>query len=396
MTVPAHRPMRAIVVGAGIGGLSAAVALRRAGIETEVYERATTLAGIQAGGGLVLWHNAVLALRRLGLADEVAAIGHELHRHEFRSWRGRQLADWPVAAVSRRVGAPAYAVSRPALHRALADAAGGDIRLGVRCVGLEPDDDGVSVRFDGGEARADLVVGADGLRSTVRRLLRPFEPPPRFAGYTAWQGVVRLADARVPDGTFENVWGRGRRFICFRIDDDGLVYWDGVTSDQIGHELDMVGHTRQEIVRAQFAGWPDPIPALIDATAEDDIAAIDIFDRRPVGRWGIGRVTLLGDAAHPMTFNLGQGACQAIEDALVLADCLARKPGGGDMPAALLAYERRRRARTTKMVETSWTIGAVGRWRGRAACAFRAAFMRAAFNRVIFRQNWQLMMDVDF
>jgi 2-polyprenyl-6-methoxyphenol hydroxylase-like FAD-dependent oxidoreductase len=380
------------VVGAGIGGLTTAIALRRAGIDVRVYERAPSLASVQRGGGLVLWHNAVLALRCLGLEDALAAAGHEMRRHEFRTARGRRLADWPMERITAREGVAAYAVSRPALHRLLADAAGDVIRFGARCDGFTDGPDGVVLRVGEEDVAADVLVGADGLRSLVRRELRPYEPPPRFAGYTAWQGVTRFAGPSVPPGTFVNLWGRGRRFLYFRLDDDDLVYWDGVTSDRIGHELDSLGRTRGELVAEQFGDWAGPISDLVAATAEHDITPIDIYDRLPIRSWSTDRVTLVGDAAHPMTFNLGQGAGQAIEDGVVLADCL-----GAAAPAeALHTYERRRRDRTAEMVQTSWTIGAVGRWSNRAAVAFRDAFMRATFDRVIFRQSNDLMMKVDF
>ncbi|QXJ21521.1 FAD-dependent monooxygenase [Actinomadura graeca] len=383
------------IVGGGIGGLTAAVALRGAGVRVTVHERASDLDRIQAGGGLMLWHNAVRALGLLGLQDELAKIGHEIRVQEFRSWRGRRLARWPVSEVSERCGVPVYAVSRPELHRMLTGQVGADLRLGARCAGFAADPGGVTVTLarPGGrreEIRRDLLIGADGLRSTVRAALMPYEPPPRYAGYTAWQGVV--PDPGVRPGTFVNIWGRGRRFVYYPLA-DGLVYWDAITSDRIGHGLDALGSTGGQIVSEQFAGWPDPVAALIGATPPAEITPIDIYDRTPVRRWTAGRVTLLGDAAHPMAFNLGQGGCQSIEDALVLSQCVGAASSEGE---ALELYERRRLGRTTTIVRRSRAIGSLSRWEHPALCRFREAFMRVAFRRVVYRKTFDLITGTDF
>ncbi|GAA2846845.1 NAD(P)/FAD-dependent oxidoreductase [Streptosporangium fragile] len=378
-----------IVVGGGIGGLSAALALRAAGAEVTVYERAPGPHAAQAGHGLVLWHNAVLALRALGLEPEVRKIGHELHRHLFRDMRGRRIAEWSMARMAGRFDAPVYSVSRPALHALLAGRVGDDLVLDSRCTGFTATGDGVVVRFAGGrEERADLLVGADGLRSTVRAALLPGDPPPRYAGFTAFQGVIRLPGSGVPEHTFLSTWGRGRWFVCYRLADDH-VYWDGVLGDRVAPRL---GATPLGLLAAEFGGWPDPVPDLIAATGADDVTPVHVFDRPPLRRWGHGPVTLLGDAAHPMTFNLGQGAGQAIEDALVLGEELA----GGDVPAALTAYEARRVTRTARMVRRSRANGELTRWRHPIACAARDAFMRLTFDRLVYRKTYQLTMAIDF
>ncbi|MBT2208991.1 MULTISPECIES: FAD-dependent monooxygenase [Actinomadura] len=383
------------IVGGGIGGLTAAVALRGIGVRTTVHERAPDLGRIQTGGGLMLWHNAVRALHLLGLRDELAKIGHEIRAQEFHSWRGRRLARWPVAEISERTGVPVYAVSRPELHRMLTGQVGADLRLGSRCTGFATGRDGATLRLSrsGGrseEVHRDLLVGADGLRSTVRAALMPYEPPPRYAGYTAWQGVV--PDPGVRPGVFVNIWGRGRRFVYYPLA-DGLVYWDAITSDRIGHGLDALGATGGEIVTEQFAGWPDPVAALVAATPPEEITPIDIYDRDPVRRWSTGRVTLLGDAAHPMAFNLGQGGCQSIEDALVLRQCVDE---AGPTGAALELYERRRLPRTTTIVRRSRAIGSLSRWQNPALCRVREGFMRIAFRRLVYRKTADLITATDY
>ncbi|MFC6883286.1 MULTISPECIES: FAD-dependent monooxygenase [Actinomadura] len=393
--MPAVR--NAIVVGAGIGGLTAAIGLRRAGVETTVLERRSTPDRLLTGGGFMLWHNAVLALRELKLDQAVADAGVEIVYHEFRSDRDRRLARWDVAPEAERHGAPALGLRRSALNAVLMEAAG-DVRLGARCASFDQDEDGVTVTLDGGETlRADVLVGADGIRSTVRDGMRKgHDLPLRYAGYTAWQAITRLpGEETVPTGTFFNLWGRGGlRFLYMRLNEDE-VYWDAITADGAGASFDMLANGRRDVLLDAYRDWPEPVPRILASTAEDAILPIGIFDRPPdrCGGWGHGRVVLLGDAAHPMTLNLSQGAGQAIEDAVALVRLLSEHER---VPAAIRAYEDLRLERVAGMVGTAWTIGAMGRWRGRLRCAGRDLFMRAFFDRVGRKQSYQQMMDVRF
>ncbi|MGI5196257.1 FAD-dependent oxidoreductase [Streptomyces sp. CA-288835] len=393
-----HDREEVIVMGGGIAGLTTVLALRAAGIPAKAYERAPALGAAAAGNGLVVWHNAVLALRTIGLDKHLDAIGAELHRYRFRSRRSGTLADWSIEQGARRYGVPAYTVSRPALHGMLTDLVGDDLVLGARCTDFTEDTDGVTVRFeDGRTIRGPLLIGADGLRSTVRHRLMPYEPPPRYAGMTACQGIVDLPLDQVPAGVFVNTFGEGSFFVHYRLDDNA-VYWDAVLSDRIGRDLGRtatsLGLGVREALLREFGHWPDPVPALIEATAEPEILPVDIFDRDPVPRWSTDRVTLVGDAAQPMTFNLGQGANQAMEGAVVLAQCLSGTPAD-DVPTALAVYERRRRDRAVRIARRSRANGVLSRWQNPAVCLLRDAFMRVAFDRLVYRKTYELTMDTD-
>lgn len=384
-----------IVIGAGIAGLTTAITLRRAGVKATVFERRAQPGRLLTGGGFMLWHNAILALRRIGLDAEVAAAGEPIRFHEFRSASGRRLARWRIDPQAESCGAPAIALRRSVLGEILMREAGEAVRLGARFTSFEQDGDGVTAHFeDGSSVRGDVLVGADGLRSAVRAALRRWhEAPPRHAGYTAWQAIARLpGEDLVPTGTFFNLWGRGLRFLYCRLN-DREVYWDAITSDRVRDRLDTLRAGRRSVLATAYRAWPAPIPQVIGSTAEEAILPIEIYDRPPGGAWGAGRVTLVGDAAHPMTLNLSQGAGQGIESGIVLGRLLAsaRPPA-----AALRDYENRRRTRTAEMVGTSRWIGAMGRPRGVLACGLRNAFMRATFDSIAFRKSYSLMLETDF
>ena len=358
-----------MVAGAGIGGLSAAIALRRAGFEVIVFERAAELR--EVGAGLLLAANAQKALGRLGLARAVASLGTPASAGEIRSCHGEVLASIPAAELAKKVGASSAAVHRADLQALLAREAGeGTLRLGAEVKGFEQDESGVKLFLAGGrEERADLLVGADGLRSEVRASL--FGPEkPRYAGYTAWRAVVEPGEGLLPWGTGFESWGRGARFGCAHIG-GGRVYWFATANAPEGGQDGPTGSPAGPgaTLLRRFGTWHRPIADLIGAAEEGAILRTDIYDREPLGeRWGEGRVTLLGDAAHPMTPNLGQGACQAIEDAVVLARCFRE---GGATAGALRRYERLRAGRTAMVVRRSRRVGTIGQLENPLLCRLR-------------------------
>ncbi len=389
---------KAVVVGAGIGGLTTAIGLRQAGIDVTVLERRTEPSRLLTGGGFMLWHNVFVALRKLGLDDQVSKVSSEILFHEFRSDRGRRLARWAIGPESRRIGAPAVALRRSDLNALLLEKAGDAVRMGAQCVGFEQDADGVTVRLaDGGVVRGDVLIGADGMRSAVRSALRRgHDMAPRYAGYTAWQAIAELpGEDVVPSGTFFNLWGRGGlRFLYCRLN-DREVYWDAITTDEASAGFDMFRKDKRAVMCETYQDWPDPVPRILAATRDAAILPIDIADRPPEREpaWSHGRVVLIGDAAHPMTLNLSQGAGQAIEDGVVLSGLLA---GESDLPTAVAQYERLRRRRVDAMVRGAYRIGELGKLRGPLACGARDAFMRAFFGGFAKKGTYRLMMNFEY
>jgi 2-polyprenyl-6-methoxyphenol hydroxylase-like FAD-dependent oxidoreductase len=244
------------------------------------------------------------------------------------------------------------------------------LRLDSEVSGFEQDEVGVTVLFvDGSEERADLLMGADGLRSKIRaELFGPEEP--RYAGYAAWRAVVEPEQELLPWGSGFESWARGRRFGCAHIG-KGRVNWFATRNSPEGERDGPPGSPTgaKATLLDLFGGWHHPVHELIEATAEKAIRRDDLYDREPLsGCWGEGRVTLLGDAAHPMTPNLGQGACQAIEDAVVLAWCLGERSAVID---ALRRYEGLRADRVAMVVRRSRRIGQVGQLENPLLCLLR-------------------------
>ncbi|MGO9597277.1 MAG: FAD-dependent monooxygenase [Isosphaeraceae bacterium] len=360
---------KAIVIGGGIGGLAAAVALRRAGWAIEVFERARELG--EVGAGLSLWRNALAALDRIGLLESLRALGVEGQTGAFRTPSGEILLTMKAGTTNAASGGIILLLHRAELQDVLHRAVGSDvIRLGARCIGLDQDAATVTARFeDGREARGDLLVGADGLRSIVRSAL--FGPePPRYGGYTVWRAVTRFDHVRLTPG---ETWGRGRRFGQWGMT-GGRVYWYATESVPDG-EGDPPEERKQGLLKL-FRGWHKPVEDLIEATDESASLRNDVYDRPALRHWSVGRATLLGDAAHPMTPDMGQGACQAIEDAVVLADCLSR---GSDVAEALRAYESRRIPRTRRVVSESRQAGTIAQWSNPLACRLRKALLRSRY-----------------
>jgi 2-polyprenyl-6-methoxyphenol hydroxylase-like FAD-dependent oxidoreductase len=317
----------------------------------------------------------------------MAAQGAPIEWFKEYTAKGEQLTAWPVGQMSREIGVPSVCLDRDALLGVLVGALDdGAIRAGMECVGFCQDTTGVTARFaDGGEERGDLLIGADGIRSVVRRRLRGTSDP-RYAGYTAWRAIIPFTDPQAPEDTFAETWGRGKRFIHYPVG-GGRHYLSCFMA--VPEDMPEPSEGRRAMLLKRYARWLAPTRALIEATPDEEIHRTAIVAHLPLRRWGEGRVTLLGDAAHPMTPNLGQGACQAIEDAVVLAKCL--REGSGDLTAALRAYEARRKGRTASIMMRSLGIGLTGRIKHPLAVTVRDRLSKVMFNTVALKGQRQDM-----
>ncbi|MET9138706.1 FAD-dependent monooxygenase [Streptomyces parvulus] len=307
------RTRRAVVIGGGIGGLTAAAALHRAGLSVTVLERAGSLR--PPGAAISLSPNALRALDVIGLGDEIRDLAAWQGDGGLRTPGGRWLSRSSARAAEARFGGPLVLLHRATLVASLSERLpAGTVRTGADAILADPgaDDRPARVRTADGEWEADLVVAADGIHSAARRTLFPDHPGTVYSGFTTWRLVIPLPGARFAS---HETWGRGRLWGTHPLK-GGLVYaYAAAVTPAGGHAED----ERAELLH-RYGDWHDPVPAVLAAAGPEDVLRHDVHHiARPLPAYHRGRVALLGDAAHAMPPNLGQGGNQAIEDAVVLA-----------------------------------------------------------------------------
>jgi 2-polyprenyl-6-methoxyphenol hydroxylase-like FAD-dependent oxidoreductase len=345
-------PDPVLIVGGGVAALTTALSCRVRGVPARVFEQGDD---IRIGGGaLVMWSNAMAVLRQLGLESKIVAAGTVIERCVFHTTDGILLLRMPVGDIARQVGAPTVVVSRRALLGILATELGPEpVAFGHRCERFDTNAGVPTLQFShGAVAKGRAVIGADGLHSVVRAQLLGPAPPERI-GQTAWVGISpRIYDA-FPAGIMVGFVGDDLRFWATRIGADS-TYWYAIVKEPTAPHARRVD-SRPALIE-QLSTWNVPVAALIRDTAETETVRAELVHRSASDDWGRGPVTLIGDAAHPMTPDLGQGACQAIEGSAVLADCLAAQE---DSSTAFREYERRRMLRTRRI---SFTSHEIARW----------------------------------
>jgi 2-polyprenyl-6-methoxyphenol hydroxylase-like FAD-dependent oxidoreductase len=366
--------VKALVAGGGIAGLAAGIGLRRAGLEVQIFERSSQLREI--GAGLMIWPNGARALDALGVDPRSIVVS----KVTLSNSRGRRLTDLPVDKAYERYGAGVTFVHRADLQAALAKTFGSEgLCFGADVRGFVQDEDRVEVTLgDGTVATGDLLVGADGLRSAVRRQLLG-DGDPVYLGSTIWRGLVSNEGMALPPGTGINWWGRGSEFLAFHLA-GGSIYWAAVTREPRGEVPGAGGHKRDLLER--FGDWAALVPELIAATDDAAILRNDMYDRPASPTWSGGRVTLVGDAAHPMSPNQGQGACQALEDGAALGESVART---STLAAAFELYERRRLRRANQVVAVSRQATRGVQIENLVLCAFRDGLMSVLPARLVMR-----------
>ncbi|GAU70569.1 putative oxidoreductase [Streptomyces sp. NBRC 110611] len=352
------------MVGGGIGGLATGLALTRRGWQVKVLERAATFD--EVGAGLSLWPNGLRALDVLGVGDRVREQALVEARAGIRNRSGRWLARTDTQELARRFG-PVVMIHRARLFDVLRTALpAGALCANARVARVGLRERRVEVEHDTGVSQADLLVAADGIDSTVRRSLWPQASAPRYAGYTAWRLVVDTGRRLSAGG---ESWGRGERVGIAPLA-DGRTYLFCVANAPEGQRS---ADSELAEIRRRFGRWHDPIPQLLAAADENAVLRHDIYELPPLASFVTGRAALLGDAAHAMTPNLGQGANQALEDAVTLAVLLDASP---DVESALAAYDRHRRPRTQLIARRSHRIGVTAQWRSAPATTLRDLTLR--------------------
>ena len=377
---------RVIVVGGGLAGLVAATALRNAGVPVRVFERTQEL--LPAGAVVSVMASCAQALERNGLGDLVEAVCVPVVKLEYLDWKGNYLAEMPISDVAEELGTRTFIVLRSDMQLGIYRDLGDEIvELGAACTGFEQDAEGVTVKLeDGREERGAVLLGADGIRSAVRAQLRGDSP--RYAGYSGWRGVARMDPPPLPPGLGKQVGGRGRTWGAFGLSEN-RIYWFSSRKMEAGLGDSPAG--RKEDVRRTFHGAPEWVTEVIEATPEESMIRADIYDRPPVDRWGEGRVTLLGDAAHATTPNTGQGGSHAMLDGVVVAERLAAISGSfadaAAVAAALRSYEQERIPETSKVVKEAGFVGKFVHFENPVACKFRDLVFYKGTPRSVWRRR---------
>lgn len=340
--------MKIIINGGGIAGLTCAIALNKLGIETKVYEAASEIKPV--GAGLVLQSNAIKALEYLGIEDKIIEAGNPVNQLAIYKANGRVIKKQKPESKNRELFG-GIAIHRHTLHEILKSYLDDKIfHLNKRAESVTNIDDKVILRFDDGtQTEGDYLISTDGINSNIRQQLIPGSKP-RYAGYLCWRAVV--------DNVFgikeaSETWGRKGRFGIVPINDN-KIYWFAVVT---GHKFDTkLNQFTVEDIAEQFSGYHSPIPEIINSTPNDALIKNSISDLIPLDRFAFDKVLLIGDAAHATTPNLGQGACQAIEDVMVLHQEISTKK---DMQQAFKSFQKRRLGKTKFIIDTSRRMGAI-------------------------------------
>lgn len=368
-----HADRRLLIAGGGVGGLCAAVAARAAGWDVEVYER-TLDPQREAGTAFNLWANAVAALDRIGLGDAVRAVGDPIEDMRLIDHKGRYLAGTPIGDISRGLGTMSLNIRRSDLTRILYEAckdADIPVHLGAACQQYTVDGRGVALRLEHGtEVRGDVLVGADGARSAIRSQLVG-DGDPVESSFPV-RGISEAAGA--PANTVLMSWGpRGGGVGCWPLG-DGQVSWTVGTNSRLRRTLSE-GVDPKAAVLGFLEGFPELFTELVRHTPATRIASNPVLVRKSAEVWGSGPVTLLGDAAHAMPTVFAQGACQALEDAVVLGEELGR---ADDPLGALRAYEERRKPRMDWLRKRVFTLDRLQKFESRLLCRMRDTMTRKA------------------
>jgi 2-polyprenyl-6-methoxyphenol hydroxylase-like FAD-dependent oxidoreductase len=373
------RAAKALIVGAGVGGLAAALALRAAGYEVRVFEQAPDPR--ELGFALLLAPNALWALRELGLADRVRSAGFVLVSGEMRRPGGTVLRHFDAAKVAVALGEDSVCVLRQVLHGELLRALGPEVlSLGARVTGFRVDPDGVMLEREGAPpVHGTLIVGADGAASVIRKLLHPGDPPSRRAGLCGVRGLARNVAVRPGEPSGLQYFGRGVEAGVSRASTNDVYWYLSLPAPEPPAPRDA---DVRSLLDPHLAAFHPPFRALVASTSDGDLRMDDLRDREPLSEWGKGPVTLLGDAAHPMLPHAGQGAAQALEDAVVLGQALR---GSTPVDVGLRRYEGARIPRTRAVIELARRNARMASLRSPLACWLRDVAIRAMPESVLLK-----------
>lgn len=356
---------RIIIIGGGIGGAAAALALSRADFEPVVYEKTKKLQ--EVGAGIALWANATHILNKLGLLEEAKQVGYITTNYQFNSQRGKELVNMAIDGSEL----PVIGIHRADLHQLLwRNVPSEKLILGETFERFERKDNQVHAYFASGlSVVGAALIGADGLRSRVRAAILDDEPPV-YRHFKTWRGLTNHVPTGYRPGYIQEFLGCGKGF-GFMMLGKGRMYWYAAATASEAQPDAAIG--RKKELETMYQDWFSSIPELIAATDEANILTTDLYDRPPTRPWSQQNITLLGDAAHPMLPTMGQGACTALEDAYVVTKCLKEQ---SDPITAFQQYESLRFPRTKAIVKQSLQSGKMGELSHPLVVRLRNTFMK--------------------
>ena len=364
-----------VILGGGIAGLTTAIALKKIGIQALVIEAASDFN--PAGAGIVLAVNALTAYQQLGIYDELCKAGNPIRQMSIYDQNRKVISRTNTEVFGKnQFNLP---IHRSALHSVLlSQIKASSVIRGKRSRIILNSSNGYTIVFkDGSTINANYIIVAEGIHSVTRQQFLP-NSTERYSGYTCWRGVATIPGLNIQEAS--ETWGKNGRFGIVPLGDEG-IYWFAVkNAKQNDPEMKLCKSTE---LSEMFRGYHDPIRTIIRSTPDDQILWNDIFDLKPVKQYVFGNVVMIGDAAHATTPNLGQGACQAIEDAVILANCLKENVQVRD---AFSSFESKRIKRTHYVVNQSWKMGKMAQMEDEILIAIRNFVVRLIADKFIYRQ----------
>lgn len=364
-----------VILGGGIAGLTAAIALRKIGLQPVVVEASPEFN--PAGAGLVIALNALEAYRYLGIYEELCKAGKPISQMSIYDQQGKLISRTNTEAFgNNQFNLP---IHRASLHRVLLSQLDPSMVItGKKSKIVMNSANGYDIVFeDGTSINADYIIVAEGIHSVTRKQFMP-QSTERYSGYTCWRGIATIPGLNIHEAS--ETWGENGRFGIVPLAND-QVYWFAVKNAKSG-DPSMQSMKSRDLIKI-FGEYHDPVSRIIFSTPDDQIFWNDIYDLKPVKQYVFGNIVMIGDAAHATTPNLGQGACQAIEDAVILAYCLKEKPVVYD---AFMDFEQKRLKRTHYVVNQSWKMGRMAQMEDKRLIAIRNFLFRAMPEKIIYRK----------